>query len=171
MAILTVVRYEPAFREFYQQLLSRGKAKKVALVACMCKHAGVHKYATAREGGLGSTTLFECERAPISGLGQTIPCLTWNTVARPLLGSACKRTTPRKVGLYDVFCAILYTLRNSCAWCALPSNFPKWRTVHSYFQRWSEPRESGISLLEEALKKIRWPQHVASRDAMKQPLS
>ena len=37
MAILTVVRYEPAFREFYQQLLSRGKAKKVALVACMRK--------------------------------------------------------------------------------------------------------------------------------------
>ena len=37
MAILTAVRYEPAFREFYQQLLSRGKAKKVALVDRMRK--------------------------------------------------------------------------------------------------------------------------------------
>ena len=89
----------------------------------------------------------------------------------PLLESARRRTAPRKVDLYDVFCAILYLLRNGCAWRALPGDFPKWRTVHSYFQRWSEPRESGISLFEEALKKIRWPQHVASRDAMKQPLS
>ena len=48
--------------------------------------------------------------------------------------------------------AILYLLRNGCAWRALPGDFPKWRTVHSYFQRWTEPRESGISILEESLK-------------------
>ena len=71
----------------------------------------------------------------------------------PLLESARRRTAPRKVDLYDVFCAILYLLRNGCAWRALPGDFPKLRTVHSYFQRWSEPRESGISILEEALKK------------------
>ena len=35
---------------------------------------------------------------------------------------------------------------------ALPGDFPKWCTVHSYFQRWSEPRENGISILEKALK-------------------
>jgi len=34
----------------------------------------------------------------------------------------------------------------------LPPDFRKWRTVHSYFQIWSEPREDG-SLLEQALKK------------------
>ena len=71
----------------------------------------------------------------------------------PLLESARKRTAPSKVDLYDVFCIILYLLRNGWAWRALPGDFPKWRTVHSYFQRWSEPCESGISLLEEALKK------------------
>jgi len=69
------------------------------------------------------------------------------------LESARRRTAPRKVDLYDVFCAILYLLRSGCAWRALPGDFPKWRTVHSYFQRWSEPRENGISLLEEVLKK------------------
>ena len=77
----------------------------------------------------------------------------------PLLESARKRTTPRKVDLYDVFCAILYLLRNGCARRALPSDFPKWRTVHSYFQIWSEPRESGISILEEALKNQVVAQH------------
>ena len=72
----------------------------------------------------------------------------------PLLPeSARKRTAPRKVDLYDVFCAILYMQRTGCARRALPGDFPKWRTVHSYFQRWTEPRENGISLLEEALKK------------------
>ena len=71
----------------------------------------------------------------------------------PLLESARKRTAPRQVDLYDVFCAILYLQRTSCSWRALPDDFPKWRTVHSYFQRWSEPRESGISILGETLKK------------------
>lgn len=35
-------------------------------------------------------------------------------------------------------------------------DFPKWRTVHSYFQKWSEPDPDGISVLERALKKISW---------------
>lgn len=74
---------------------------------------------------------------------------------RPLLESARKKTAPRKVDLYDVFCAVLYLLRTGCQWRALPSDFPKWRTVHSYFAIWSEPREDG-SLLEQALKKSGW---------------
>lgn len=74
---------------------------------------------------------------------------------RPLLESARKKTAPRKVDLYDVFCAVLYLLRTGCQWRALPSDFPKWRTVHSYFQIWSEAREEG-SLLEQALKKSGW---------------
>ena len=74
---------------------------------------------------------------------------------RPLLESARKKTAPRKVELYEVFCAVLYLLRTGCQWRALPSDFPKWRTVHSYFAIWSEPREGG-SLLEQALKKSGW---------------
>ncbi|PRD63869.1 IS5 family transposase [Malikia granosa] len=73
-------------------------------------------------------------------------------VIRPLLESARKKTAPRRVDLYEVFCAVLYLLRTGCQWRALPSDFPKWRTVHSYFAIWSEPREGG-SLLEQALKK------------------
>jgi transposase len=76
-------------------------------------------------------------------------------VIRPMLESARKKTAPRKVDLYEVFCAVLYLLRMGCQWRALPSDFPKWRTVHSYFAIWSEPREGG-SLLEQALKKSGW---------------
>ena len=72
-----------------------------------------------------------------------------------LLESARKSTRPRSVDLYEVFCAVLYLLRTGCQWRALPSDFPKWRTVHAYFAIWSEPREGG-SLLEQALKKSGW---------------
>jgi hypothetical protein len=30
---------------------------------------------------------------------------------------------------------------------------PKWRTVHSYFGKWSEPRQDGIIVLERALRR------------------
>src|SRR5271167_2727908 len=32
----------------------------------------------------------------------------------------------------------------------------KRRTVHSYFAKWSEPDQDGVSVLERALKKTRW---------------
>ena len=76
-------------------------------------------------------------------------------IIRPLLESARKKTAPRTVELYEVFCAVLYLLRSGCQWRMLPEEFPKWRTVHSYFAIWSEPRQGG-SLLEQALKKSGW---------------
>ena len=71
---------------------------------------------------------------------------------QPLLEGARKKTKPRKIDLYDVFCAILYTLRTGCQWRALPSDFPKWGTVYSYYQIWGEDKGQG-SLLERVLKK------------------
>jgi len=72
----------------------------------------------------------------------------------PLLLSARKITRPRKLDLYDVFCAILYLLKTACQWRALPNDFPKWRSIHAYFQIWSERSDDQPSLLERALKKI-----------------
>src|SRR5215204_524563 len=73
---------------------------------------------------------------------------------RPLLESARKKTKPRQVQLYDVFCAILYLLKSGCQWRMLPSDFPRWRTVHEYFQQWSnKASDAELSLLERALKK------------------
>jgi transposase len=72
----------------------------------------------------------------------------------PLLISARKRTRPRELDLYDVFCAILYLLKTACQWRMLPKDFPKWRSVHAYFQIWSKRVDDQPSLLEHALKKI-----------------
>jgi len=51
----------------------------------------------------------------------------------PILERARKRTKPWTVDLYEVWCA-----------------------VHSYFSKWSELDDEGISLLERALKKSGW---------------
>ena len=77
---------------------------------------------------------------------------------RPLLESARKKTHPRTLDLYDVFNAVLYVLKTGCQWDALPHDFPKYKTVHSYFMKWSEEkrtnRKKQPSILEQALKKI-----------------
>jgi transposase len=45
------------------------------------------------------------------------------------LAAAKKETRPRKYELYDIFCAILYVLREGCRWRSLPHDFPKWQNV------------------------------------------
>ncbi len=85
---------------------------------------------------------------------------------RPILESARKRTSPRAVDLYSVFCGVLYLLKSGCQWRMLPSDYPKWRTCHYYFEVWSEKKdEHSDSILDEVLKKIcrkkfyfRWPE-------------
>jgi transposase len=73
---------------------------------------------------------------------------------RLLLESGKKKTRPREVDLYDVFCAVLYVLKNASTWRALPHDFPRWDRVYKYFQYWSgKPSEEQESLLEQALKK------------------
>ena len=74
----------------------------------------------------------------------------------PLLQGVRRRTKPVTVDLYDVFCAVLYLLRTGCQWRFLPSDFPKWPTVYSYFAKWREPDSNGTSALERALKKSGW---------------
>jgi transposase len=78
-------------------------------------------------------------------------------LVRPILESARKRTKPRVVDLYEVFCAVLYLLKTGCQWRLIPHDFPKWRTVHKYFQDWSRKgKDEEASCLDQALKKIGW---------------
>ena len=75
---------------------------------------------------------------------------------RPLIESVRKKTKPRKVDLYDVVCGVLYVLKTGCQWRALPHEYPKWITVYSYFEIWSEEKKGKESLIEQILKKISW---------------
>jgi len=71
-----------------------------------------------------------------------------------MVEGAKKKTRPRQVDLYEVFCAILYVLKNGCTWRSLPHDFPAWGRVYRYFQEWSaKPSAQEPSLLERALKK------------------
>lgn len=73
----------------------------------------------------------------------------------PLLESAQKKTKPRTLNLHKIFNALMYVLTTGCQWRALPKEYPKWRSVHRYFQIWSErKRKNTPSVLEEVLKKI-----------------
>ena len=75
---------------------------------------------------------------------------------QPLLEGARKRTKPRTIDLYDVYCAVLYVLKSGCQWRMLPSDFPKWNNVYAYFRIWNKKLEGHSSILEQALKKNSW---------------
>ena len=68
-----------------------------------------------------------------------------------------KKTRPRQVDVYEVFCALLYLLKSGCQWDMLPSDFPAKSTVYYYFKMWKErPSAEEPSPLERALKKGGW---------------
>jgi len=43
---------------------------------------------------------------------------------------------PRQVCLREVVNAMLYCLRTGCPWRFLPKEFPRWKTVYTYYRRW-----------------------------------
>jgi transposase len=73
---------------------------------------------------------------------------------RPMLEAAKNTTHPRTIDLYDIFCAVLYILREGCRWRALPHDFPKWQNVYKHFKAWSTPDISERSLLDRVLKNL-----------------
>lgn len=73
---------------------------------------------------------------------------------RPMLEDSRKRTRPRQLDLFDVFCAIMHRDFAGCGWRNLPPGSPGWRSVHTYWVQWSTPRPGGKSLLEEAYEKL-----------------
>ena len=67
------------------------------------------------------------------------------------LESARKKTRPRSVDLYDIFCAALYILKSGCQWRMLPSDFPNWENVYKHFAVWNKTKT-----LDKEKKKISW---------------
>jgi transposase len=75
-------------------------------------------------------------------------------LVRYMLESSRKVTHPRKYDLYDVFCAVLYVLREGCRWRSLPHDFPKWNNVYNHFRIWSEKNADGSSILDKVLNEL-----------------
>jgi transposase len=73
----------------------------------------------------------------------------------PILQAVRKKTKPRTVDLYNVFCGVLYLLKSGCQWRMLPKDYPTWRTCYEYFRKWSEKKdETTESTMEKVLKKV-----------------
>ena len=70
------------------------------------------------------------------------------------LESVKKRTRPRTADLYEIFCAVLYVLKNGCTWRALPHDFPNWKLVYYYYTVWARKDESGVSIIDYCLAKM-----------------
>ena len=65
-----------------------------------------------------------------------------------------KTTRPREIDLYEVFCAILYLLKEGVSWRAIPHDFPKWGIVRYYYDVWAAKSEDGLSVLDYVLAKL-----------------
>ena len=73
---------------------------------------------------------------------------------REELAKTKKATHPRKYDLYDIFCAILYLLKEGCTWRAIPHDFPKWQNVRYHYDIWASPDEDGVSILDRVLRRL-----------------
>jgi transposase len=73
-------------------------------------------------------------------------------IIKPILEKGSKLTRPMTYDLYDIFCAVLYVLREGCRWRSLPYDYPKWNNVYYHFRKWKTMREDGTTQLDEALK-------------------
>ena len=88
----------------------------------------------------------------------------------PTLASARRRTKPRTVDLYDVFCGVLYLLKSGCQWRMLPADFPDWHTCYQYFRQWSQrPGPGQDSILERVPKKNRLARPDKAMDGKSRP--
>lgn len=75
-------------------------------------------------------------------------------VIREELTRVKKITHPRKYDLYDIFCAVLYLLKEGCSWRSIPHDFPKWQNVRYHYNIWAKPDKNGISVLDKVLRKL-----------------
>ena len=73
---------------------------------------------------------------------------------REYLEGSTKKTHPRRYDIYDIFCAILYLLKEGCTWRAIPHDYPNWQNVRYYYDMWSRPDDNGVSLLDKVLRQL-----------------
>jgi len=67
------------------------------------------------------------------------------------------KTAQKKYDLYDVFCDVLYILREDCRWRALPCNFPKWQNCYKHYRSWLHTDADGKSVLDKIFEDLETP--------------
>ena len=70
------------------------------------------------------------------------------------LATAKKETHPQEIDLYDIFCAILYRLREGCRWRSLPHDFPKWQICYYHYNVWRSAKDGEESVLDRVLREL-----------------
>lgn len=73
---------------------------------------------------------------------------------REELEGATKKTHPRKYELYDIFCAVLYLMKEGCTWRAIPHDYPNWQNVRYHYDIWAKEDEDRVNLLDRILRKL-----------------
>ena len=68
--------------------------------------------------------------------------------------SATKATHPRDIDIYDIFCAVLYRIREGCRWRSLPHDFPKWQICYYHYNVWRTIKEDKGSVLDRVLRRL-----------------
>ena len=76
------------------------------------------------------------------------------SVVRESLETAKKETRPQEIDLYDIFCAILYRLREGCRWRSLPHDFPKWQICYYHYNVWRSAKVGEESVLDRVLREL-----------------
>ena len=73
-------------------------------------------------------------------------------IIAPYLEKVKKKTKERELDLYEVYCAILYRLKNGCGWRSIPHDYPEWEAIYYYWRKWSRvDRSTGFSTLDYVL--------------------
>ncbi len=65
-----------------------------------------------------------------------------------------KTTRPRNIDTYDIFCAILYRLKEGCRWRSLPHDFPKWKNCYYHYDIWRSAKDGEESAIDRVLREL-----------------
>lgn len=76
------------------------------------------------------------------------------SIVRHTLETAKKETHPRDIDIYDIFCGVLYRLREGCRWRSLPHDYPKWQICYYHYNNWRKTKEGEESVLDRVLEEL-----------------
>ena len=88
----------------------------------------------------------------------------------PTLESARRRTKPRTVDLYDVFCGVLYLLKSGCQWANAARGLPRLAHLLPVFPAMERAAGPGSGFHSGASpKKNRWARSDKAMDGKSRP--